>query len=325
MPLRWLYCLSRPQAEQLAVELGISTEGTFEELRERLANKWSSWEAVKAELDSMTVPAMEVDALGPGVQDHVVQSQVKLKAKVVADLVKGMPVLSATEPEAVLEFLIRAREIYNLKLVSDTEFLALVVTRSAGRVTQILSRHLSGGSTWEWASAEILTFFFPPRIREGFLSKYVLNRFQAEMEELSQFVGSVVAAAEVLGYQGPECELVHRLVQNMHPWVRSHLVFETKPNSIADLYALATRVAENRALDKQRAVNEGRASNMQLPRGRGERRPVSMAVEEDRRRTNPNVTCWGCSRKGHVRRNCRYARGGGVVSRQQENEGGVRQ
>jgi hypothetical protein len=130
MPFQWLYCLSRQQVEQLAVELGISTEGTFEELHRRLAK---------------TLPAMDVDVLGPRVQDQVVQSQVKLKARVVTDLVSGMPVLSVREPESVLKFLIRAREIYNLKLVSNAKFLALV-TRNAGQVTQILSLHLSAGS-----------------------------------------------------------------------------------------------------------------------------------------------------------------------------------
>lgn len=69
------------------------------------------------------------------------------------------------------------------------------------------------------------------------------------MEGLLQFVGSVVAAAEMLGYESPEWILVHRLVHNMHPRVPSHLVFETKLSSIVDMYSFATRVAENRAVD----------------------------------------------------------------------------
>jgi hypothetical protein len=35
MPPVWLNILSRERAEQLAVELGVSTEGTLQELRER--------------------------------------------------------------------------------------------------------------------------------------------------------------------------------------------------------------------------------------------------------------------------------------------------
>jgi hypothetical protein len=65
------------------------------------------------------------------------------------------------------------------------------------------------------------------------------------MEELSQFVMTVVAAADILGYESPESVLVHRIVQNIHPHVRSQLVFASEPKSINDLYFLASQVAES--------------------------------------------------------------------------------
>jgi hypothetical protein len=65
--------------------------------------------------------------------------------------------------------------------------------------------------------SEILSTFLPPHIRESFLSKYVLDRFQSATEELSQFAMSVVTAADILGYEVPESVLVHRMVQNIHP------------------------------------------------------------------------------------------------------------
>jgi hypothetical protein len=66
MSLSWLNHLSRQQAEQLAAELGVSAEGTFEELCERLGNRWSSVKAVKMELDATAAPAMEAERLTVG-------------------------------------------------------------------------------------------------------------------------------------------------------------------------------------------------------------------------------------------------------------------
>jgi hypothetical protein len=104
---------------------------------------------------------------------------------VATDLVKNIPVLSDTEPEIVFKFLVTAREVYDLKLVTDAEFLALLVPKTAGRLTQIVSAHLSVSSKWGSVCAEILSTFLPPRIREVFLSKYVLDRFLLAAEELS--------------------------------------------------------------------------------------------------------------------------------------------
>jgi hypothetical protein len=63
------------------------------------------------------------------------------------------------------------------------------------------------------------------------------------MEELSQFVMFVVVAAHILGYEVPESVLVCRMVQNIHPNVRSRLVFASEPKSIKDLYSLASQVS----------------------------------------------------------------------------------
>jgi hypothetical protein len=169
-------------------------------------------------------------------------------------LVKNIPVLSDTELESVFKFLIRAREVYELNFVTDAEFLALLVARTTGRLTQVISVHLSASSKWGSVCSEILSTFLPPRIREGFLSKYVLDRFQSATEELSQFVMAVVAVANMLGYEVPESVLGNRMVQNIHPNVRSQLVFASESKSIKDLYLIASQVAEGRAINDRRKV-----------------------------------------------------------------------
>jgi hypothetical protein len=134
------------------------------------------------------------------VQGQDTNSQFKLRAKVVADLVKGIPVLSDAEPKSVVKFLIRATEVYELGLVADEEFLALLVARTTGMFTQIISGHLGTSAKWGRVCSEIRSTFFPPRIREGLLSTYVVDRFQAVKEYLSQYIMSGVAAANILNY-----------------------------------------------------------------------------------------------------------------------------
>jgi hypothetical protein len=70
---------------------------------------------------------------------------------------------------------------------------------------------------------------------------------------------SVVAAAEMLGYEVPESVLVRRMVQNIHLNSRSQLAFASEPKSIKDLYSLASQVAEGRAIDDRRKFFEHQA------------------------------------------------------------------
>jgi hypothetical protein len=134
MPLGWIHNLPREEAEKLAVELGVSVHGTLDDLRKKLKEKWKALEQYlppqstdKSEARSSDTSSRVSEGL-----DHVNYSQCKLKGKVFADLVRNVPVLSIAEPERVLKFLVRASEVYDLKLVSDGEFLALLVARSTG-------------------------------------------------------------------------------------------------------------------------------------------------------------------------------------------------
>ncbi|PNF36842.1 hypothetical protein B7P43_G09252, partial [Cryptotermes secundus] len=226
----------------------------------------------------------------------------KMRGKVVGDLVRNIPVLSGTDSESVLHFLIRAQEVYDLNLVVDLEFLAPLVGRTSGRVTQILGLHLGTSSMWGVVSSEISSIFLPPRIREEFVCKYVLRLFQSQTEHLTQFIMSVVAAARILSYHGSESDLVQRTVQNMHPRVRSYLVFGSKPTTISELQALASHVAEARAIDAQRQGCENQALvGASQSAGRGLRQ-VTMAIDRTRRVRNRGVVCWKSLGRGHLKR-----------------------
>jgi hypothetical protein len=184
MPLAWIHNLPKEEAVKLAMELGVPVQGTMDELRKRLKDKWRIVETYlppkskdKTEVAVHTAASSNTKVEGGDVHDHGSYFQMKLKGNVVTGLVKNIPFLSNTEPEAVFGFLVRASEIHRLNLVSDEEFLALLAARMTGRITQIFGVHLSASSSWDSVCSEILSIFLPPRIREGFLSRYVLDRF----------------------------------------------------------------------------------------------------------------------------------------------------
>jgi hypothetical protein len=72
----------------------------------------------------------------------------RVRIKLATDLISGIPVLSGTDAEEVLNLLIRAKEVLDLKLVSDSEFIVLMVSRTSGRIAQILGAQV--GTTQGW-------------------------------------------------------------------------------------------------------------------------------------------------------------------------------
>jgi hypothetical protein len=153
MPLQWIHDLSREEADNLAAELNVAGQGNLDDLRKRLKEKWKSLETYLPPQNAGKW-GKAMHTMGPStsnsasVQGQVTNSHFKLRAKVVADLVKGIPVLSDAVPESVFKFLIRATEVYELGLVADEEFLALLAARRTGMFTQIISGHLGTSANW---------------------------------------------------------------------------------------------------------------------------------------------------------------------------------
>jgi hypothetical protein len=132
MPLACIKNLPKEEAEKLAIELGVPVQGTFDEFRKRLKEKWN---ALETYLPPQSEDTSEVTKHTAGdVHDHGSYVKIKLRGKVASDLVKNIPVFSDTESESVFKFLIRAREVYDLGLVTDAEFLTLLVGRTSGRL-----------------------------------------------------------------------------------------------------------------------------------------------------------------------------------------------
>jgi hypothetical protein len=157
--------LSQEQAEKLAGELGVLSEGTLGELQTRLKEKWMVIESAKPSTSGVK-PKVKFEK--PEVQRKVSEVEVrsdgtavlKMCGKVVSDLVKNVPLLENVDPENILKFMIRLKEIHDLNLVPDFELLSLTVGRTSGRVAQIVGSYLVGTSDWKAFCDEILATFF---------------------------------------------------------------------------------------------------------------------------------------------------------------------
>ena len=302
MPLAWIYDLSKQQAEELARQLGLSTDGTLDDLRKRVKEKWTAIEPClpfpsTAKSSVVTKPVLQsTDSVG--YQGYCLN---KVKLKLATDLISAIPVLSVTDPEEILTFLIRAKGVFDLKLVSDSEFMALLVSRTSGRITQILGAHVGTTQCWGLVQTEIISTFLPCRVKERFLASHVLERFQSPGEDLNSYVMSVVAAADILGFSGSEAQLVQRMLQNLHPKLKSYLLFATRPESIKDLFSLATTVAEAVAVENQRKRTTASAQQgcVSRPVASGMVIGQTPAAKADSRRR-----CWGCGAPGHNLRDC---------------------
>jgi hypothetical protein len=129
----------------------------------------------------------------------------------------------------------------------------------------------------------------------------VFERFQPSGEDFNNYVMSVVAAAEILGFAGSESQLVDRVVQNLHPKVKLYFLFARRPKSVRDLFSLATIVAEAVAVEEQRK----RLTAADMPGSAP--RPLAnnmVLITPSSAKANHRGRCWGCGPSDHLRRDC---------------------
>jgi hypothetical protein len=90
-------------------------------------------------------------------QDNVCLT--KMKLKLLEDSMKNIPFLADTDPENILKFLMVLKWVYDINLVMDFEFLSLQVSRTSGRMTQLLGAHLNSTQIWGMVHSEVISTF----------------------------------------------------------------------------------------------------------------------------------------------------------------------
>lgn len=151
MPQTWIHRLTMEQASQVAEQLNVPAGGSLEEIRARIMDKWAEIETILPSSSEVQVKLEKVTPVSAASSSLVdtapiqVNSEAtvgKMRSRVVCDLVKNVPLLLNTDPEDILKFLIQLKEVHDLKLVCDFEFLSLIAGRTSGRVAQIIGKYL---------------------------------------------------------------------------------------------------------------------------------------------------------------------------------------
>jgi hypothetical protein len=79
------------------------------------------------------------------------------------------------------------------------------------------------------------------------------------------------------------------------------MLVASKPESVHDMFALATTVAEAVAVEEQRKLQLATTSQISgsRPAEKGKLSAKPLVAVVDRK-----VQCWGCGKRGHFQRNC---------------------
>jgi hypothetical protein len=135
MPQAWIYDLTKQQLEELASQLGLSADGALDNLRKRVRDKWTIIEPylppINIAKSSQMAKPVQLGVEPVGAQGN---SLSKVKIKLASDLIVTIPPLSSTDPEQILQFLIWATQVAELKLVTNSEFIAFLISRMVGRI-----------------------------------------------------------------------------------------------------------------------------------------------------------------------------------------------
>jgi hypothetical protein len=163
MPQAWIHELSKQQVEDLASQMGLSTNGTLDELRKQVKEKWIAIEGYLPSQKSAAKCSLQTTSDSQNSDSIVYRGNclTKVKLKLATDLISAIPVQSHTDPEGRLKFLIRARHVFQLRLISNSEFIVLLVStsRTLGRIMQILGAHLGTTEDWGMVQSEIISMF----------------------------------------------------------------------------------------------------------------------------------------------------------------------
>jgi hypothetical protein len=100
MPLSWIHDLPRQQVEELAVQLGLPMDGTLDDLRKRVKERWS---AIEPYLPSQSTAKSAFTTISASQSRDLAMNRgnswEKLKVKLASELTADIPALSSTNPE----------------------------------------------------------------------------------------------------------------------------------------------------------------------------------------------------------------------------------
>ena len=302
-----IYRLNAEQLRKCCVERYLCADGPVRVLRRRLADY------VRVNMtDQQRLPgASQASVPNDLVPDHFVTTPpisnevsqgggVGSQFAVLLDLLRQVKPLLSEEPVDILRLFVRLEEVYELKLVDDSQFIARILPLVFGSLLKFLGECRREECSWAVCKSRLLDEYFPYFVRERLIRDLIIFKFHGVGESMRSYVDQVFQAAIFLQYGATEQELVDRVLMNLHPEVLAQSAFLDRPRSRKEMYKIMGLIEEKMsvAIERQRVEQEvrgelrGRVVSRDVPRA-ARQRPGTVAAR-----------CWGCGQIGHFQRQC---------------------
>jgi hypothetical protein len=233
---------------------------------------------------------------------------------VVTELMKRVQNVDGSDEFAVVQFLKALKPILDIVPSFELEVIKLLTPKVTGQLFEIWIQAISSGVNWEILHLEILDRFIPA-LRRREIEILELDRPMRTDETFSDYCEHVIAAAFALNTRLTEGEIIEIVLSKCRPHVKTHFVFGTMPQTLAELRSLAYKVtssvrAESRYFGNGPSPNVFNVQNASRPvLGRNIAdnfpQPVNNVFDNRPARTTRVVVCHKCNNEGHIARNCR--------------------
>lgn len=233
---------------------------------------------------------------------------------VVTELLKRVQNVDGSDEFAVVQFLKALKPIFDIVPSFELEVIKLLTPKVTGQLFEIWIQAVSSGVNWEVLHLEILERFIPA-LRRREIEILELDRPMRADETFSDYCEHVIAAAFALNTRLSEREIIEIVLNKCMPHVKTHFVFGTIPQNLAELRSLAYKVtssvrAEGRYFGNVASPNMFNVQNASRPlygQNIAANYPQATNNVLDNRavRTNRVMVCHKCNNEGHIARNCR--------------------
>jgi len=303
-----VYRLTAAELREHCIGLGLDCGGPVRSLRRRLAdhiNDAKMNEGQEKPNVQASVPADLVSngaGSGPPIEVNVAHDGGgNGQMAVLVGLLRSIPTLCSEEPIEIMRF-VRLDEVYDLKLVIDSEFVIRIMPLVRGSLLRFFGNCLRERCSWAESKSRLLDEYFPYFVRERLIRDLIIFNFEGEGQTLREYIGQIFQVAKFLQYEATEEQLVDQVVMNLHPRVLSQAALIDRPRSLQELYGVVTVIEEKCAVANERRVWQDRQGDGSIELGLGKASRESVRKIEAPARAP--VKCWGCGRLGHTKSNC---------------------
>jgi len=246
-----IYRLNAEQLRKCCVERYLCADGPVRVLRRRLADYVRVNMTDQQRLPGVSQASVPSDLVPdhfvttPPISNEVSQGGgVGSQFAVLLDLLRQVKPLLSEEPVDILRLFVRLEEVYELKLVDDSQFIARILPLVFGSLLKFLGECRREECSWAVCKSRLLDEYFPYFVRERLIRDLIIFKFHEVGESMRSYVDQVFQAAIFLQYGATEQELIDRVLMNLHPEVLAQSAFLDRPRSRKEMYKIMGLIEE---------------------------------------------------------------------------------